>query len=197
MTKWYIRSQEFDVHNGLTPPIATCPVPVYYLLDWSSILVSPSSLLSSSAQDEEGNLINYTLFRDEAMYEHDYPFGPTSRSVRMWVLVWNIWLIWKNILVVVMFISYHHKSIDRYAKRIRTSRKLPLGWVTVELPVGELEYFPENILAPTIYQWRRESVNNSPIIVSSFDKITITSKLINHREPWSSISKNGDIVIPI
>jgi len=29
-------------------------------------------------------LIDYTLFRDEAMYEHDYPFGPTSRSVRMW-----------------------------------------------------------------------------------------------------------------
>jgi len=66
---------------------------------------------------------------------------------------------------------------------------------SVELPVGELEYFPGNILAPTIYQWRRESVNNSPIIVSSFDKIAITSKLINHREPWSSISKNGDIVI--
>ena len=56
MTKWYIRLQEFDVYNGLTPPIVTCSVPVYYLLDWSSILVSPSSLLSSSAQDEEGNL---------------------------------------------------------------------------------------------------------------------------------------------
>ena len=107
MTKWYIRSQEFDVHNGLTPPIATCSVPVHYLLDWSSILVSPSSLLSSSAQDEEGNLINFsyiqyqrdlelspafpdadgvsnTLFSDKAMHERGYPFGPTSRGVRIW-----------------------------------------------------------------------------------------------------------------
>ena len=91
----------------LTPPIATCSVSVYYLLDWSSILVSPSSLLSSSAQDEEGNLIDFsyiqyqrdldlspafpdadgvsnTLFSDKAMYEHGYPFGPTSRGVRIW-----------------------------------------------------------------------------------------------------------------
>jgi len=95
----------FDVHNGLTLPIAICSVPVDYLLDWSSILVSPSSLLSSSAQDEEGNLIEFssiqyqrdlelspafadadevsnTLSSDKAMYENGYPFGPTSRRVR-------------------------------------------------------------------------------------------------------------------
>jgi len=111
MTKWYIRSQEFDVHNGLTPPIATCSVPVHYLLDWSSILVLPPSLLSSSAQDEEGNLIDFsyiqyqrdlspafpdadgvsnTLFSDKAMYEHSYPFGPTSRGVRIWEFWYEI-----------------------------------------------------------------------------------------------------------
>jgi len=70
------------------PPIATASVPVYLPLDWLSILVSPSSLLSSSSQDEEGNSISYqrglelsptfpdadevssTLFSAKSMYEH-------------------------------------------------------------------------------------------------------------------------------
>ena len=88
-------------------------------LDCSSILVSPSSLLSSSAQDEEGNLI-YTIltrfrvisslptrwsglqytFSDNAIYEHGYPFGSSSivggseyeiSSTKYLILIWKIY----------------------------------------------------------------------------------------------------------
>ena len=38
------------------------------------------------------------------------------------------------------------------------------------------------VLAPMIYRRRRKIFNYSPIIFSSSDKITITSKLINHWE---------------
>jgi len=94
------------VNNEFTPPSTTAFVPVYHSLDWSSILVSPSSLLSfyfffSRWGRKLDRFLIYatpTQFRvsylwpsqelvrspvHNVMYEHGYLFGPSSRRVRV------------------------------------------------------------------------------------------------------------------
>ena len=102
----------------------------------------------------------------------------------------------KNILVAVMFTLYHQEFIDKFEKRTEASQKQPLGWIICKgtrMPT----YSFQEISWPWLqwYQWWWKPFNTSPIFFSFFDTITLTSQLINYREPWSSISKNNGIVI--
>jgi len=133
--------------------------------------------LSLASPDTEE--VSSTLCSDKVMYEHGYLFG---RRVRVLV---------RNISVAVMFTLYHHEFIDRSEKWTEASRKQPLGWIIcrgTRMPT----YSSQETSWPWLqrYQWRRKPFNTSPIFFSSSDTITLTSQLINYREPWSSISKN-------
>ena len=104
--RWRVNRIWCHVNNEFTPPSATAFVPVYHSLDWSSILVSPSSLFSSSFFSSRWRrkldwFLIYTTptqFRvsylwpsqelvrspvHKVMCKHGYPFGTSSRRVRV------------------------------------------------------------------------------------------------------------------